>query len=94
VKCRDICDHAQDYADGKHSFWMRMRIRAHLAMCRNCTNFVDQTRRTKRLISQCLARDTEAKISPQLIAAFQRKMKPDASDNSNVSRRSRKETEK
>ncbi len=72
LSCRDVCEKAQDYTDGNGAFWTRLKIRFHLMMCKNCTNFVDQTRKTKALISQSLNRDEKAQISPELIAAFQK----------------------
>ena len=71
LTCREVCENAQDFTDDTCSVWMRLRIRLHLTMCRNCTNFVDQTRKTKQMISQSLARGTQAEVSPDIMAAFQ-----------------------
>ena len=69
LTCRDVCENAQNYVDKNAPLWTRLRIRLHMAMCRNCTNFVDQTRKTKQLISQSLQRDTLSQVSLELIAA-------------------------
>ncbi len=73
LTCREVAERAQDYTDGNSSLWMRLRIRLHLVMCRNCDHFVDQTRKTKQLISQSLARGGQAEVSSDLMAAFQQK---------------------
>jgi len=82
LSCREICENAQEYTDGNSSVWMRTRIWLHLAMCRNCTNFVDQTRKTKQLISRSLARDNQAELSPDILAAFRQKGNQTPADNS------------
>ena len=81
LTCRDVCEKAQDYVDKSTPMWTRIRIRLHMAMCRNCTNFVDQTRKTKQLISQSLNRDSQAQISPELIAAFEKRTHGSTADN-------------
>ena len=81
LSCRDVCEKAQDYTDGNGAFWTRLKIRFHLMMCKNCTNFVDQTRKTKALISQSLNRDSQAQISPELIAAFEKRTHGSTADN-------------
>lgn len=73
LTCREVSEKAQDYTDGNSSVWMRMRIRLHLLMCRNCTGFVDQTSKTKQLISESLSRDTQAEPAADMLAAFQQR---------------------
>ncbi len=73
LTCRELSEKAQDYTDGTCSVWMRMRIRFHMAMCRNCAGFIDQTRKTKTLISKSLARGSQSKVSADLLAAFKEK---------------------
>ena len=82
LTCREVCENAQDHIDGDNSVWMRVRIKIHLAMCRNCTNFVDQAQKTKQLISQSLASDTKAEISSDLMAAFDNRNKKTSAKNS------------
>lgn len=81
LTCREVCENAQDYIDANSSVWMRLRIRAHLAMCNNCTNFVDQTRKTKHMIAHSLARETEAEVSPDLMDAFRQRSGESAQQN-------------
>lgn len=82
LTCREVSEKAQDYTDANVSVWMRMRIWLHLAMCRNCTSFVDQTRKTKQLISQSLARDAKAEVSPDLLEAFKQRAGKTTADTS------------
>ena len=70
LSCREVCENAHGYVDADISVWKRLQIRLHLAMCRNCTNFIDQTRKTKVLIAKSLGRDEKAEVSPDLMAAF------------------------
>jgi len=78
MSCREVCKHAQDFGTGGGGRKLRMRIRLHLAFCRNCTAFVDQTKKTAQLVRQGLIRDKNAEVDPELMAAFRKKVKENA----------------
>ncbi len=80
LSCREVCEQAQDFSDGRLGPLARARIRLHLLMCRNCTSFVDQTRQTGKLIRSTLSRQQGSKVSPELMAAFRRKTGRNSTD--------------
>jgi predicted anti-sigma-YlaC factor YlaD len=75
LSCQEVCDKAQDYSDGKGSALMRLRIRLHLALCRNCTGFIDQTRQTSRLIETEAGKSAGKMVSSELMAEFRKSRK-------------------
>jgi hypothetical protein len=81
LSCREVCENAHGYVDADISVWKRLQIRLHLAMCRNCTNFIDQTRKTKVLIAKSLGRDEKAEVSPDLMAAFTQSTKKNPAED-------------
>lgn len=42
LTCREVSEVASDYLDGQLGWVNRLRVRAHLAMCRRCRDFVAQ----------------------------------------------------
>ncbi len=80
LSCRQVCEQAQDFTDGRLGPLARARIRLHLLMCRNCTGFMDQTRQTRKLIRSTLARQQDNRVSSELMAAFRRNTRRDPTD--------------
>ncbi|MFQ5438159.1 MAG: anti-sigma factor family protein [Paracoccaceae bacterium] len=74
MTCLEACEKAQDFADGRLGPLMRARIRLHLLFCRDCSAFLDQTRKTARLVRNGLAAQQSTGVDPKLMAEF-KKMK-------------------
>ncbi|GEM_PF-1787892 len=70
--CREVCEQAHDYVDGNQSLLSRAKIGLHLLMCRNCTAFMDQVRKTRSLIRNDAQPGAEMQVSSELMAAFAR----------------------
>jgi anti-sigma factor ChrR (cupin superfamily) len=50
VMCRDVGAMATDYMEGSLGWRQRLAIRMHLAICDGCRAFIQQMRRTVRLV--------------------------------------------
>jgi len=75
MSCREVCEKAQDYADGHGSNASRVKIRLHMLFCRSCTSFVDQTRQTGKLVRQSLSKNSDTEVDPKLMAEFKKRSK-------------------
>lgn len=49
LTCKDVSDRASALIDGELGAWDRLQVWVHLAMCADCTRFVDQMRVTRKL---------------------------------------------
>ena len=72
LSCREVCEQAQEYTDGQLGPLARARIKLHVLMCRNCTGFLDQTRKTSRLLRAALENEQDQQVTPDLMSAFRR----------------------
>ncbi|MFT6659413.1 zf-HC2 domain-containing protein [Maritalea sp.] len=70
LKCREVCEKAHAYVDGDLTTWEKLMVRLHVSMCKNCTAFIDQARKTKTILSKSLPNDLSTPMSPTLVAAF------------------------
>jgi hypothetical protein len=50
IRCRDVSAMATDFMEGSLSWRQRLAVRLHLAVCAGCRAFMQQMRRTVRLI--------------------------------------------
>lgn len=46
LNCREMTEYATDYMEGRLGFWMSVRFRAHLLMCRFCSRYLRQMHAT------------------------------------------------
>jgi hypothetical protein len=66
LKCRDVSEMASDYLDSGLTLRARLGMRLHLALCGMCRAYLDQLRKTTRLLGQGTlppaAPETEARL--------------------------------
>jgi hypothetical protein len=70
VRCRDVSAMATDFMEGSLSWRQRQAIRLHLAVCRGCRAFMQQMRRTVRLIGSLPTAPPSADTEARLLATL------------------------
>lgn len=50
LSCKELVAHSSDFLDGQLSLRERLRVRAHLAMCRHCRRFIRQMKVTQGVL--------------------------------------------
>jgi anti-sigma factor RsiW len=50
LSCKDVTRRASAYLDGDLGRWDRLRLLAHLAICKGCRRYLDQLRITVALL--------------------------------------------
>lgn len=70
LRCRDIEHHASEYLDQTLPPLLRLRIRMHLLICRNCRRYTQQLRLTVKTLSKLVPK--RASAPDQLIKQMQR----------------------
>jgi predicted anti-sigma-YlaC factor YlaD len=63
ITCREVVEVVTLYLDGAMPPEMRVRFEEHLALCEGCVAYVDQMRRTARLVRT--AAEREQALSPR-----------------------------
>lgn len=59
LNCKEVADRASALIDGELSLWDALQMRLHLAMCKGCSNFINQMRATDRLVADVFEVDTD-----------------------------------
>ncbi|KFX69135.1 transmembrane anti-sigma factor [Pseudomonas taeanensis MS-3] len=67
LSCKELVAHSSDYLDSQLNLRMRLAVRTHLAMCRNCRRFIRQMR-----LSQLVLRRLPQGQNAELDALAQR----------------------
>lgn len=44
LSCKQISEMSDEFLDGGLGFYQRLKIRIHLAMCRNCSRYIRQSK--------------------------------------------------
>ena len=70
VMCRDVSAMATDYMEGALNWRKRLAIRMHLAACDGCRTFLQQMRRTVRLIGRLPAQYVEGETEARILSAL------------------------
>ncbi len=71
LTCRDVTERVTDYLERDLSWWGRLQVRLHLAMCAVCRRYVGQMRTTTELLHHLKEqREQPASIDPALRDAF------------------------
>lgn len=70
LRCRDIEQHASEYLDQALPPLLRLRIRMHLLICRNCRRYTKQLQLTVKTLSKLVP--ARASGADQLIKKMQR----------------------
>jgi predicted anti-sigma-YlaC factor YlaD len=69
LKCREVTELATDYMEQAlpPRAWLAMRL--HLALCSMCRTYLDQLRKTKRLLGRLVPPPAPPEVETQLVAA-------------------------
>ncbi len=78
VMCRDVSAMATDYMEGTLGWRRRLAIRLHLAVCDGCRAFMQQMRRTVRLIGSLPATPPPPETEARLLATLPDRPSPGA----------------
>jgi anti-sigma factor ChrR (cupin superfamily) len=76
--CRDVSAMATDYMEGTLGWRRRLAIRLHLAVCDGCRAFMQQMRRTVRLIGSLPATPPPPETEARLLATLPDRPSPGA----------------
>ncbi len=74
--CRNISAMATDYMEGRLGLRQRMAIRLHLAICDGCRAFMQQMRRTVRLVASLPATPPAPDTEVRLLAPLANRQTP------------------
>jgi hypothetical protein len=69
LKCRDVSEMASDYIDSGLTLRARLGMRLHLAMCDMCRAYLDQLRKTTRLLGRGTLPAAAPEIEARLVTA-------------------------
>jgi predicted anti-sigma-YlaC factor YlaD len=72
LKCRDVSELASDYLDRTLPASVRLRTWLHLRACRMCRTYLDQLRKTTRLLRRGTLAPPDAAMEASLVAAARR----------------------
>lgn len=75
-RCDEVARRASLLIDGEFSFWPRLNIGLHLAMCRGCRAFVAQMRIARDLAAMAGTAHDPAPNEVIKAALAQRRMRP------------------
>ena len=81
LRCREVVELVTAYLEGALSEAEEVRFEEHLAMCDGCSAYLDQMRRTIRLVGRLDAESIDLEACNRLVHAFQNwKAEPDLPD--------------
>jgi hypothetical protein len=69
LKCREVTELATDYMERELSLRAWLAVRLHLALCDMCRTYLDQLRKTKRLLGVTPTPTPPVEVESQLVAA-------------------------
>ncbi len=70
MTCRELVELVTDYLEGTLPAAERARFEAHLADCPDCTNYLDQMRRTVQLLGTLSEETITPEAKERLLWAF------------------------
>lgn len=70
LTCRELVELVTDYAEGKMSFWEKLRFQMHLGMCRHCREYVRQVKITVSLAKSLPPPPPPPEVEAELLARF------------------------
>jgi anti-sigma factor RsiW len=70
LRCRDVSALATDFLEGDLSWRQRLAVRMHLMICDGCRAFVQQMRRTVRLVASLPVPPPSAEIEARLLGTL------------------------
>jgi len=69
--CRDVTELVTDYAEGRMSFWDRVRFQLHIGMCRHCREYMRQMRTTRKLLGESPPEPPSSEVETELLRRFE-----------------------
>lgn len=73
LKCREVSELASRYVDHDLGMMTRAQIRLHLMMCKHCTRYVRQLRRTVALLSEIAPREPSLVDDARFVALLKQR---------------------
>jgi anti-sigma factor RsiW len=73
ISCKEVTELATTYIDGGLPFWRRLAFRMHVGMCKNCARFLDQVRKTIRLLGQLPPSPVATATRAELLKQFRQR---------------------
>jgi anti-sigma factor ChrR (cupin superfamily) len=70
LTCREISELATDYMEGELSLVRRLSFSFHLFMCHVCREYVDQLKRTVKLLGKLPAAEAANDHTDKALSAF------------------------
>jgi len=70
LSCQELVELVTEYLEGTLSRRDRARFEAHLAVCTNCTRYVEQFRETVRITGTLRESDVSPEAADALLAQF------------------------
>jgi hypothetical protein len=72
MRCQDFTTHATELMEGALGWRQRLAMRMHLAICDACRTFLQQMRRTVRLVGALPPPAPPPEVEAQVIAGLRR----------------------
>jgi anti-sigma factor RsiW len=70
LSCQELVELVTEYLEGALSPQERARFEAHLAGCRGCTNYVEQMRRSIKVVGRLSEESLTPPVRDELLAVF------------------------
>jgi predicted anti-sigma-YlaC factor YlaD len=70
LTCRELVELVSDYLEGALSEDDRARFESHIEMCEGCTAYLDQMRKTLRMVGALEPEAVSPEAEQELLAAF------------------------
>jgi anti-sigma factor RsiW len=70
LSCKDVTRRASAYLDGDLGRWDRLRLLAHLAICKGCRRYLDQLRMTIALLPRLPSPQLDGATADRLSMLF------------------------
>lgn len=70
LSCKELTELATDYLEGDLRWRDRLRVQAHLWMCRHCRKYLDQMRKVIGLLRRLPAEPAPPKLLENLLPQF------------------------
>jgi anti-sigma factor RsiW len=72
LSCQELVELVTEYLEGALTETDRARFEAHLAGCRNCTNYVEQMRRSIQVVGRLSEESLSPPVRDELLAVFRK----------------------
>ncbi len=69
LQCRDVSELATDYMEHALPWRGRLAVRLHLFLCDMCRAYVDQLRKTRRLLAGTQMPEPSAAMAAEMLAS-------------------------